>query len=439
MKVLNVIVDIIFASDVLMKLMNLPSVNRMKIGKKKNSGGDESLNQKFISTISKKCPNCSNNIEKNGGCNHMCCSNCHFHFCWLCMGKFGDGSLGGTNGYSTHRCNNYGKDDSSLSLDKDDWERFRWYSERYNGHTRSQALEEKLKGSGDIIRGNLQEVFSLTPAGSIFYSEAINQLLLSRNIMRGSYIFGFFRPSHCPEIHKELFEHRQNELERHTEMLSQLLGEEDPPLDKLMNDRTQIINTTRLLLSSSKALLDVALNAVVDNKTLKNLKPFTPYQLQKQADKQKKDDERKQKEKEELQKTLDLSKKAVKNDYDRQLLEAIALSKEEAADEELRLVMELSLRESSSPPSSTTKPPTTIPTKTPTTTTSPLPAMIPISRPQPQAKPKPTITPTNKPATTTTTTKPPASPKNNLPPHKSKFKPKKPILGLGGNNSKKQN
>jgi hypothetical protein len=105
-------------------------------------------------------------------------------------------------------------------------------------------------------------------AGSQFYTDAINELLFSRTVMRGSYIFGFFRPSQCPEIHKELFEHRQNELERHTELLSQLLGDEDPDLQKLCDNRSQLLNTTKLISSSYKALLDVAVNAIVEKPTI---------------------------------------------------------------------------------------------------------------------------------------------------------------------------
>ncbi|XP_071962288.1 E3 ubiquitin-protein ligase RNF14-like [Antedon mediterranea] len=51
-----------------------------------------------IKKVSRKCPGCLIPIQKNFGCNHMSCSQCHTSFCWRC-GKiiigydhFGDGS-----------------------------------------------------------------------------------------------------------------------------------------------------------------------------------------------------------------------------------------------------------------------------------------------------------------------------------------------------------
>uniref|UniRef100_A0A1I8HP02 RBR-type E3 ubiquitin transferase n=1 Tax=Macrostomum lignano TaxID=282301 RepID=A0A1I8HP02_9PLAT len=36
----------------------------------------------------KQCPRCRVHIEKNAGCNHMTCTRCHCHFCWLCVRAF---------------------------------------------------------------------------------------------------------------------------------------------------------------------------------------------------------------------------------------------------------------------------------------------------------------------------------------------------------------
>lgn len=41
--------------------------------------------RQVIEQISKKCPGCKTNTEKNGGCNHMTCSRCRFEWCWICL------------------------------------------------------------------------------------------------------------------------------------------------------------------------------------------------------------------------------------------------------------------------------------------------------------------------------------------------------------------
>jgi hypothetical protein len=33
----------------------------------------------------KNCPKCNVRVEKNGGCNHMTCSQCSFQYCWTCL------------------------------------------------------------------------------------------------------------------------------------------------------------------------------------------------------------------------------------------------------------------------------------------------------------------------------------------------------------------
>lgn len=45
---------------------------------------ENAVNQETIHKISKKCPGCTANVEKSGGCNHMKCEVCDTSFCWLC-------------------------------------------------------------------------------------------------------------------------------------------------------------------------------------------------------------------------------------------------------------------------------------------------------------------------------------------------------------------
>ncbi len=37
----------------------------------------------------KQCPSCTTPIEFKSGCNHMRCSACGEHFCWVCLKGFG--------------------------------------------------------------------------------------------------------------------------------------------------------------------------------------------------------------------------------------------------------------------------------------------------------------------------------------------------------------
>ncbi|KAJ7084647.1 hypothetical protein B0H15DRAFT_910927 [Mycena belliarum] len=60
------------------------------------NGGLEALARWREKNGVKQCPNCHADIEKAGGCNHMTCSLCKTHICWVCMKTFSNsGSDGG--------------------------------------------------------------------------------------------------------------------------------------------------------------------------------------------------------------------------------------------------------------------------------------------------------------------------------------------------------
>jgi len=64
-----------------------------------------------------------------------------------------------------------------------------------------------------------------------------------------SYVFGFYRPHRRPDINKSLFEHRQNELERHTEMLAHYFDHKLEPDDaarEFSAKRLEMINLTKV-------------------------------------------------------------------------------------------------------------------------------------------------------------------------------------------------
>ncbi|PRP81053.1 ankyrin repeat and IBR domain-containing protein 1-like [Planoprotostelium fungivorum] len=58
--------------------------SQYQMEKKKLEEVISTLAENYIKSMTKKCPRCTSNIEKNGGCNHMSCSRCSFQFCWMC-------------------------------------------------------------------------------------------------------------------------------------------------------------------------------------------------------------------------------------------------------------------------------------------------------------------------------------------------------------------
>lgn len=52
------------------------------------ANAQEIATQKLIAATAKQCPNCQTWITKDRHCNHMQCTKCCHHFCWLCLAPF---------------------------------------------------------------------------------------------------------------------------------------------------------------------------------------------------------------------------------------------------------------------------------------------------------------------------------------------------------------
>ena len=64
----------------------------------------ESETGSWLAVHTKPCPRCRTRIEKNQGCNHMRCTQCGYHFCWVCMESWDDHGPE-TGGY--YHCNRF--------------------------------------------------------------------------------------------------------------------------------------------------------------------------------------------------------------------------------------------------------------------------------------------------------------------------------------------
>lgn len=89
------------------------------------------------------------------------------------MGQFGSGPKGGSDGYSSHKCNGIYEEDDNTKTKKAELERYRHYSERYETHQHSAKLESKMLSKEEQILGVMKNEGFL---GNDF-SPAIHQIL----------------------------------------------------------------------------------------------------------------------------------------------------------------------------------------------------------------------------------------------------------------------
>lgn len=91
---------------------------------------EDKLSQVEMERISKKCPSCNVNIQKNEGCNHMTCK-CKFQFCWVCLKPWNEAN------HDYYRCNQSSREGTMRSAR----ERSR------------ESREDETRASGDAAQG----------------------------------------------------------------------------------------------------------------------------------------------------------------------------------------------------------------------------------------------------------------------------------------------
>lgn len=180
---------------------------------------DDSETYNWISCHTKFCPQCNNSIEKNGGCNHMTCSQCRHQFCWVCMGN-----------WSLHRdnynCNLYKGDDEEVkeksAITKKLLEKYLFYYERFENQRISNEKDKKLLAEFEARILLLQKSMDISYIDTKFYRECIDTLLMARTNLMWTYAFMYYlqnspgkslmetalwKFSNCIEEMSHLFEH----------------------------------------------------------------------------------------------------------------------------------------------------------------------------------------------------------------------------------------
>lgn len=181
---------------------------------------DDSETFNWLSANTQDCPKCQSTIEKNGGCNHMTCRKCKHEFCWVCLGLW----QSHTDYYSCNRfdpdkvkASEDGKAKSRAALD-----RYLHYYHRYMNHERSRKLEEQIRDKAVLKMEELQKKEPQRLWGDVqFVGEATEKLCKCRVVLKWTYVFAHALEDHSSK--KNLFCFLQEDLERNTERLSELL------------------------------------------------------------------------------------------------------------------------------------------------------------------------------------------------------------------------
>lgn len=217
---------------------------------------DESENVTWMIANTKKCPQCRSPIEKNGGCMHMTCrknaGGCGHEFCWLCRGPWSEhGSH--TGGY--YNCNKY--DESNAKTDdlkaadvKTELEHYMFYYHRFESHKSALKIADEQKRNADNRQTVFMEKFDVRAADTKFLMEATCQLIANRRVLQWSYVYGFYLSLDKGRVaEKNLYEYLQEDLEKHTNFLSELY---ERPTEKIidyqsfMHWKEEVTNYTRV-------------------------------------------------------------------------------------------------------------------------------------------------------------------------------------------------
>jgi ariadne-1 len=225
---------------------------------------NESETANWILANTKRCPKCTTRIEKNQGCNHMTCSQCKYEFCWTCMGNWTDHGAN-TGGY--YKCNKF---DPAASTDPDDatgrakreLDRYLHYFKRYQAHHSAQLFAEKQLLQTERRMGELQETTGGSSWIDVQFLKTANEMVIEcRRTLKFTYVFGYYLTAPKPlasdesNKHRDLFENMQEDLERYTELLSELT---EYPIEKMCQPEVKesIINNTRVVEKFQKNLLE---------------------------------------------------------------------------------------------------------------------------------------------------------------------------------------
>ncbi|KAM8851745.1 cullin-9 isoform 2-T2 [Synchiropus picturatus] len=164
----------------------------------------EAQSKHLAKLISKRCPSCHAQIEKNEGCLHMTCAKCNHGFCWRCLKPW----------KPTHK--DYYNCSATTSKAARHEKKFQDFNERCTFHHLAKdfiiSLEKKVSSISEAL-----QMKNLT-----FVIDACKCLSQARKVLSYSCVYGFYNQD---SEKVEVMEQQTDALDLHTNALQILLEE----------------------------------------------------------------------------------------------------------------------------------------------------------------------------------------------------------------------
>jgi len=198
----------------------------------------------WLKARTKTCPKCQVRIEKNRACNHMHCTKCNHHFCWLCKGPW---SKHGTSTGGFYVCKKYQEDlkkgdrsneEKDMITTQQMLQKYQYYVGRFNDAKNGVMLTRKLERKLDQQFTKQNRSVEHTK----FITDATTSLAHARTCMQWCYVLDFYLVA---GKEKKLFEFQQELLIDHTEQLQELV--ETNTVETLLASKKEILSKTTTL------------------------------------------------------------------------------------------------------------------------------------------------------------------------------------------------
>jgi len=228
------------------------SCDQVKLWLKKCN--DDSETGHWLGANTRDCPRCTVLVEKNGGCNHMTCRQCSHEWCWMCNKPW----KGHTDYYA---CSRYEKaqkkkaekekiskrnkkKQTKIEQIEAEREAKRIALERYlTYYTKYLEYDAKVKSTPQVREKSQNRIKTFqteqtTLAEVKFIETGTETLIECHTVLKYSYVYSYYLPDGSE---KEIFMFLQQELEKTTLALDQLLEEQN-----ILKRRTETVDLAKL-------------------------------------------------------------------------------------------------------------------------------------------------------------------------------------------------